>query len=315
MDLTFQIAQMSYRIRQRAYFDARTAEERSPTIDVAVALLKDCDAYYSTIPHYLLLDFTTPRSPSHRPKILLLHLYFYYTRCTITRDFLVQKVERDLCYLENRLPPISENWDTTFALSEDCVYSAHQSLRCIMAGLDLGLIGYSWLDLFFVFHSVLIICADFLARPREQQDSPKDVERKDIVGAILNHVRGLKRLGATYSTLSRIAMQFAIFTGVYHESPAGSEGAASQTHDLSPEPGSASAHGSVASNPVEPADYEEDWFASATTNLGLDFFDLNQVTAEVVAQPADTAYPTYVQPMVNPVDDWTDKTLRGLHNI
>jgi separase len=110
-------------------------------------------------------------------------------------------------------------------------------------------------------------------------------------------------------------MQFAIFTGVYHESPAGSEGATSLTHDLSPEPGSASAHGSVASNPVEPADYEEDWFASATTNLGLDFFDLNHVTAEVVAQPTDATYPTYVQPMVNPVDDWTDRTLRGMHNI
>ncbi|KAF1913799.1 fungal-specific transcription factor domain-containing protein [Ampelomyces quisqualis] len=316
MDLTFQIAQMSYKIRQRAYFDARTAEERSPTLDVAVTLLKECDAYHSTIPPELLLDSMTRRSPSHRPKILLLHLYFYYTRCTITRDFLVQKVERDLCYLENRLPPISENWDTTFALSEDCVYSAHQSLRCIMAGLDLGLIGYSWLDLFFVFHSVLIICADFLARPRAQQDSPKDVERKDIVCAILNHVRGMKRLGPTYSTLSRIAMQFAVFTSVYNEPPAaGSESAPSQTYETSPESGSASTHGSVTSNLVEPPDFEEDWFASATTNLGLDFFDLNRVTTEGATQSTDTTYPAYMQPMVTQTDDWTDRTLRGVHNI
>lgn len=317
MVVTFEVARMSYRMRQRAYFDSRTAEERSPTLPIAVSLLRECDEFHSKLPRYLMPDFSSPPPTAQRAKILLLHVYYYYTRCIVTRDFLIQKVERDISYMENRLPPISEDWDTTFTLSEDCVESAYQSIRCIMAGQDLGLIGYSYIDLFFVIHSVLIICADFLARPKEQQISPKDRERQDSARTVLDHVRGMKRLAPTYITLKRIAMQFAGMTGVYEE-PISSETLPSQTSGgMSPEQQSASGHDSIMSNVAETSDFEEDWFASATTNLGLDFFDLNQITgvAPTPGQPGEAAFPGYGQPMVNQVDDWTTRTLRGMHNI
>jgi proline utilization trans-activator len=319
MAMAFDLCQISYRIRQRAYFDSRTAEERSPTVSVAVELLRECDHFHSKLPRYLLPDFSSPASSPQRAKVLLLHVYYYYTRCIVTRDFLIQKVERDISYMENRLPPISEDWDTTFALSEDCVESAHQSIRCIMAGQDMGLIVYSYIDLFFVIHSVLILCADFLARPKEQQISAKDRERQDVVRAMLDHVRGLKRLAPTYIILKRIAMQFASMTGVYEE-PGGPDTLPSQgSGGTSPEQLSASGHDSIMSNVAETSDFEEDWFASATNNLGLDFFDLNQMpggASTPAGQAGDAAFPGYgAQPMVNQVDDWTTRTLRGMHNI
>jgi proline utilization trans-activator len=307
---TLEISQMSYRIRQRAYFDTITAEERSPTVHVAAGLLRECDEFYSRMPRCLLLDFSS-RPPAHqRANILLLHLYYYYTRCIVSRDFLIQKVERDISFLENRLPPISEDWDTTFALGENCVESAHQSIRCIMAGLDLGLIGYSWLDLFFVFHSVLIVCADFLARPTTQQDSHKDTKRKEMVCAMLDHVCGMKKLAPTYNILSRIAMQFAGLTGVYPERE-GSEGMSNQAHEQSPN--SMVGHESVMSSSAR-MDFEEDWFASATTNLGLDFCDLSQTTSAppIPGHHGDATYPVNIQPMISQVEDWTARSLRGI---
>jgi proline utilization trans-activator len=278
-----------------------------------VSLLRECDDFHSTLPQHLLPEFLPPPPPAQKAKVLLLHLYYYYTRCIVSRDFLIQKVERDISYLENKLPPISEDWDTTFTLSEDCVESAYQSIRCIMAGLVPGSIAYPWFDLFFVFHAVLIVCADFLARPRSQNDSPKDIERKKMVRAMLDHVRGMKKQAPTYSILSHIAMQFADITGVYEQS-GNPEGLPRQASDPSPEPRAASVHDSVMSSLVENSDFQEDWFASATANLGLDFFDLNGISG-VIPLHTDTAYPGYIEPMVNQVDDWTSRTLRGVHSL
>ncbi|KAH8702990.1 fungal-specific transcription factor domain-containing protein [Phaeosphaeriaceae sp. PMI808] len=296
MKCVFDVIQMSYRIRQRAYIDARTAEERSPTHETAVTLLRECDAYFLTIPRHLCVDFAPPL-PGQRARILLLHVYYYYTRCIVSRDFLIQKVERNISRLENRSSPIPNTWESTLALSEDCVESAHQSLRCIMAGADLGIMEYSWLDLFFVFHSVLIVCADFLARPRDHAHSRKDTERKATVGAMLAHVRSMKALAPTYFILGRIAMQFARMTGVYDESG----------HMLDPslELHAASADDSVTSDIVQISDVQEDCFASATSTLGLDFFDLNQNVGEG----------GYFNPGTSEPDDWTTATLKGVHTI
>jgi proline utilization trans-activator len=304
MGLALELHQMSYRIRQRAYFDARTAEELSPTLALATTLLQECDEYLLNIPRHLSLESASTVPPDQSARILLLHVYYYYTRSIVCRDFLIQKVERNIAHLENKQPPTFQNWDTTLALSEDCVESAHESLRCIMAGSNLGMIGHSWLDLFFVFHSVMIVCADFLARSGEEQDSPKDVERKEMVQVMLDHIRGMRKLAPTYSILGRIAIQFASITGVYND-PDG------QAHNSPLEPED------DASPNIGISDVQEDWFASATTNLGLDFFDLYQ-PADAVSIPtqlADPAYPAYFEPSASVDDDWTEGTLRGIHTI
>ncbi|CAO2657486.1 Nn.00g036120.m01.CDS01 [Neocucurbitaria sp. VM-36] len=302
------VIQLSYTIRQRAYFDRSTAQERSPTITVAESLLRECDGFYATIPTHFSLEFS-PVPPEQRPTILGLHFYYFYMRCIVSRDFLVRKVEKNICQLEDKLPPYSEDWGKIFALSEDCVESAHQSIKCIMASAPLGMIGYSWLDLFFVFHSVFIVCADFLARPKTQLDTPKDTERKLIVREMLDHVRGMRELAPTYKTLNQIAIQFASITGVVDDSS--TSHVSSAPYDPVVEPSPSMGGSGTTERLLKISDVQEDWFATATTMLGFDFSDLTQATgAGLIPTHADLAtYPGgyYMDPNSNEAVDWTPR--------
>lgn len=245
-----------------------------------------------------------------------MYIYYFYTRCIVSRDFLIKKVESNIAYLEEKDVPASEELSRTVALSEDCVESAHQSLRCIVAGADMGIIGYSWLDLFFVFHSVLIVCADFLARPKGYQDTAKDVERKEVVRAMLNHVRGMK-LASTYKTLGRIAMQFASITGVVVEQGPPENIMSGQGGDQIDEQEAALGRDETAEILAEISDVREDWFANATSSLGLDFFELHESQGALPLQEGQPTYPEMygAQTSNSEVDDWTAQTLRGMHTL
>ena len=307
MATELELTRMSYRIRQCAYFDRVTKEERSPSLDTATLLLQQCAAFFATIPESLTLDFS-PVSPDQRGRILLLHIYYYYTRCIVSRDFLCQKVERNLCYLEAKPPPLNEDWHRTLLMSEDCVDSAHQMLNCILAGAHLGMIGYSWLDLFFVSYSILIVCADFLARPQQQVDSAKDGKRKEVVCAALAFMRGVTKQAPTCTMVTQMAEQFAAITGVANDelyatqpSPPGENGAMHDTGEIS--------------------DIHEDFFANATMDLGLDFCDLAQAARsvppclpETLGQKGEQAY-GYLEthPVAGgEVTDWTSRGLRTM---
>lgn len=312
MEYGSEILRLSYTIRQRAYFDGTTAGERSPTLDVAERLLRECDEFFATIPPHFALNFS-PMSPDQRARLILLHIYYLYVRCIVSRDFLVRKVERRICLMENVLPPFSEDWTRTFALSDDCVESAHQSIRCIMAGAHLGIIGNSWLDLFFVFHSVLIVCADFLARPKKQPDSPKDTERKAMVRAMLNHVRGMRELAPTYKILSQIAMQFASITGVADDSI--TSHAVNTPRDPSTEHGPSKSNEGPGDQAVDVSEVQEDWFENATTNLGIDFFDLTQASGVAIPpQMGPSMYPGgyYLDPNAHKAADWAARGMPAM---
>lgn len=307
-----ELMKLSYSVRQRAYFDEHTAEERTPTLDIAEALLRECDEFSAKIPPELSLDFA-PVPPEQRARILLLHIYFLHTRCVVSRDFLIQRVERRILALEDKSAPDPQDWERILALSEDCIESAHRAIQCIMAGAHLGMIGYSWLDLFFVFHAVLVVCADFLARPKDQRDSAKDIERKEMVRLMLNNVRGLKQLASTYKILGQIAIQFASITGVTQE-PAILHRPATQSNESSLEQQSMTGGHETTQTLADMAVAHDYWLARTTTDLGLDFFDLQ----DTHAMPDPASYPGYfmdpsVSPNTSEVDEWTTRTLRGMH--
>lgn len=309
MTYTFEIIRMSYTIRQRAYFDSNTAAERTPSLATAESLLQECNSFFATIPPNLSLDNLPTLPPEQKAWILLLHIYYFYTRCIASRDFLIQKVEGNIAYLEEQPLPYSEDLSRRLTLSEDCVESAHRSIQCIIEGAHLGIIGYSWLDLFFVFHSILIVCADFLARPRNQQDSAKDVERKEMVRVMLNHIRGMK-LAATNNILSEIAKQFASITGVAEEHGS-AQNTPGQAVDASLEHQTTQGPYETSQILVEISDIQEDWFANATSSLGLDFFDLKEGSAN----PSTYSDLYAAEPGTNEVDDWPARTLKGMHSL
>lgn len=314
MSLCFDLVRLSYSVRQRAYFDQTSAEERSPTPAVAKALLRELDTFIASVPPNMSLD-CYPLTTEHKSMVLLLHIYYYHTRCMITRDFLVQKIESNICFLENEMFPGSEDWRSTLALAEDCVQSVHKSLQCIRGGIELGIIGYSWLDFFYVFHSIMIVCADFLARPKEQTDTSKDQERKATVRSVLDQIRDMQSLAPTYRTLSRIALQFAKITEVADDrrSPTPTD----TPHDPSLEPVAPAASDAGVEHVMQLADLGEDWFTNATADLGLDFFDLGHVANPVpyVMPDPPLGSDQTADSTNNEVEDWTAKTLKGLHTL
>lgn len=315
MTYSLEFTRMSYTIRQRAYFDSNTAEEKTPSLAMAESLIHECNSFSAKLPVSLSLNYLPTIPPDQKVRILLLHVYIFYTRCIISRDFLIQKVERDIASLEEKALPHSEDLSRMLVLSEDCVESAHQSIRCIMEGAPLGMIGYSWLDLFFVFHSILIVCADFLARPKNQKDTVKDIERKEMVRVMLNHIREMK-LAATYTILSKIAIQFANITGVTEEqdlprtsSPPGVE------TDLEHEAVLGCDETSQTLGKI--SDIRDDWFTNATSSVDLDFLDTSEVPDTLSLHADPSTYPELygTQPNTSEVDDWTAQTLRGMHTL
>ena len=213
------------------------------------------------------------------------HVYYFYIRCIVTRNYLIQKVERNIRSLENSencCPGDDPEHLQAAALSEDCIVSAFKSLQCLNIISDLGFLnGVSWLDVFFVFHAVLIVCADFLARPKEQVDSHEDIRRKDSVRTILRSTGAIK-LAPTYNILSQIAFQFASITGATDEPYASQHfnrtGTTTESSVPPPTPQTPSFTGDgmpkgliEVSNPA----HDHDWYQNEAANIPWwDFFDL-----------------------------------------
>lgn len=312
MDVGYKLCRMSYSIRQRAYFHDSSSGERSPTLAVAMSLLRECDEFSASIPTYMALDFPSTAPLNEKARVIVLHIYYYYTRCVVSRDFLLQKVQSNIRFMEDRTLPTSDDWQTTLMMSEHCVESAHRSLQCASTGFEFSKSGYFRLDLFFVFHCLLLVCADFLARPKDQLDSPKDIERKNTVRAILEQTRTMP-LGPTYTFLNRIVLQFASITGVIDDNVKVS----SPLQARSESPRETQAQYKLdAWNLGDDVTWMENWFAGITSHFGIDFFDGGQSTDVGQMSNANPSYPGYQsESRSDEVEDWTDKTLKGMHTL
>lgn len=144
----------------------------------------------------------------------------------------------------------------------------------------------------------------------------KDVERKEMVRVMLNHIRGMK-MAATYKILSKIAVQFAAITGVTEDqgpTPMYTGQAGGSRLD---EKHAALGQDETAQTLVEISDIQEDWFANATSSLGLDFFELQEGPDSLPLHAEASTYPELYgqQPTAGEVDDWTARTLRGMHSL
>ena len=180
-----ELMKLSYQIMREAH---PTTLTQTPSVELTNKLLRQLDEWYSTVPVQCRVDSSFPKG-GERPS-LLVHLVYLYTRCVITRGFVVQKVEEDILRFEDKPSSESAQLVAVAALREDCLNSALETLQHLSETTELGqLQDHLCLRIFHLFHAVLIICVDFLARPRHQKDSPKDIERKIAVRESLRSTR------------------------------------------------------------------------------------------------------------------------------
>ncbi|KAF2022162.1 hypothetical protein BU24DRAFT_39004 [Aaosphaeria arxii CBS 175.79] len=317
IEKSIEAARLSYSIRRRAYFVDGSPEERTPPIPLVRKLLQELEDWYKTIPDHLQVGAKS--IPSHRRGALLLHTYYFYIRSLVTRNFLVQKAEYNISLLEGKSPQVTADHKDILALGEDCIDSAARSLKSLNMLADLKLLnGVSWLDVFYVFHAVLIVCADFLGRPKDQKDTPEDIDRKTSVRTILASTRVIK-LAPTYNILSQFAFQFAYITGAT-EAPYTSFQAAGEREILSPVPpmtpfvGPFTGHG-LLKTLVETSEEPNDWYQNESANVLWDWFNLASTGEALDVDSFTEAFPPNPQDGggfgASTIEDWAARPPPG----
>jgi hypothetical protein len=179
------LCKLSYDVLIRAYRHNGPGKSHTPSVQQAKALLKELDEWDNTLPAYFRSDGSLPSG--QKKGVLLLQAYYMYTRCIVTRDYVVRKVEKRLsCFETKQYPQISEEASEALALAEDCLDSAYRSLQYISSAFELELLDdVMHMHIMYVFHATLVICADFLARSKDEPDSRIDSDRKATVCRIL----------------------------------------------------------------------------------------------------------------------------------
>ncbi|KAF2110420.1 hypothetical protein BDV96DRAFT_691201 [Lophiotrema nucula] len=174
--------------------------------------------------------------------------------------------------------------------------------------------GVAWIDVFYVFHAVLIVCTDFLVRPKDRHDSPEDTLRKTAVRTIL-HPTAVIDLAPTYNILSQFAIQFAGITGVSDEPYTTYHTPSQSSNLLSPSPIPTTFQGSV----VEKSNQATEWYENESANaVPWDFLALYTSNENLGLRAYPDCYSGGLigsEPSASEVDDWTARTLKGMHSI
>lgn len=186
-------------------------------------VLRSLDTWFANLPPHLRPELKS-LLPAHQRAILLLHVRYQYTKTVATRPYLLLKANNDISMLSGRGPQHYDQENEARILSEACCASAHETLKCLLTLGTAALInGTSWLDVYFAYHAILVICLDFLARSRDIPDSVEDLARKASVVRMCQYIRQT-RLASTYHILGQVAVQFARIVGVLDHPFAGEEG-------------------------------------------------------------------------------------------
>lgn len=218
-------------------------------------LLQELNAWKSRLPQHL-----TPNSPNwhymtplHRRAVLMMHVYCSYLESLVTRPYLLcranRDIERQLQAGTTMLTAVSPKID---ALAHACRSSAKVSLDHLHQLSMFGQIeGVSWIDFYYVYHGFMVLCLEFLGRPRDAVDSAEDVAHKERLASMVELCRRAK-MAPTYKILARVAADLALIVGVEVEDASERQEAAADVKPIPsappPQPYSAS---SVANQPCE----------------------------------------------------------------
>ncbi|CAI6337752.1 unnamed protein product [Periconia digitata] len=209
----YRLTRLSNEVRTTAYPVGETRRECSSSD--ARRLLRQLDAWYASLPPHLQLESTLPMT--HKRIVLLIIFNFLYMKCIVTRPFLIRKLENHIARWENPRD-ISEMTKDELALSDICIECAYTSLECLTAPESGLLDGPQCCDLSQVFHAVLILSLDFLARPKDHPDSLEDKRRKEMVEGILRTTPQI-HIRSHHVMMGQIAFQFANIVGIIDDPP------------------------------------------------------------------------------------------------
>jgi hypothetical protein len=306
------------------------AESLSYLLSSAKELLEALDTWYSGLPNHLLPVTASLVSKQSRA-VLLLHVCHLYAKVLVTKPLLLQRVNMELGSLERREATLPNLPQEAISLSRECVEAAEKSLGYLKMLFEAGLLdGVSWIDVYYIYHSVFILCLDILVRPVNSVESREDIQRKALIKSSMEITR-LTRLAPTFRILAQVASQFASSVGALDEPNSSAEGDSTPN---SQEPPSgrmqlASLIQQPPSQDVQPVTFNT-WYEANFTGLPWNCFDMgaydtvifndvqnDYMNDNLLAPPlANNLGPGPFRPegggfpAIQQVDDWAVRALR-----
>lgn len=246
-------------------------------INSAKEYLEELDSWYNKLPKHLLPDNLALPAKQSRA-VLLLHVCYLYAKVLATRPILVHRVTLELESLERREPALAHMPQEILNLSRTCVQSAETSLNYLKIMYDANMLdGVSWIDVYYIYHSVFILCIDILVRPAESVPSRDELQQKAVIKSAMEITRRT-RLAPTLRILAQVASQFASIVGALDE-PNGTR----TPNEVPPEPQGQMQAGQMSmAPPINQPNMQDmqpviagNWFEAQFTGLPWDAFDMD----------------------------------------
>ncbi|KAF7906396.1 hypothetical protein EAF00_000675 [Botryotinia globosa] len=186
-------------------------DDEKHRITQAVGLLKDLVDWRDRLPSHLRLGLHGI-SRAHSRAIYLLHLQFHLVQSLVTRPYAVRKAMLQVARKKGMHVRANHLGEKEHELSYQCGLSSKEALKLIHQLITLNQFnGVTWIDPYYVYHSVAVIALEFLAK--DGPDNDEDISRRKAVFDIRNAMDNI-RLCPVFAMLTQVSFQFAQIVGI-----------------------------------------------------------------------------------------------------
>lgn len=245
MECLLTLMRMLGRVRQSAYSSPEDGSQ-VPPVSRTQKLLVELKSWHSGLPAHLRPGWRS-MIPQQRRAVLLLHIYYQYMIMLVTRPYLLNSatqlsgdtgIERPWTFAPRSggrkisESPTTDNGESV-SMKQVCLESAERTLTCCRVLAEGEMLDtVSWLDVYYIYHCVFVLCLDLLAcDTRETSQAADQDRRREAVRSIFAVLRRM-HLAPTFRILMRVARQFASIVGAVDET-ATADGVAGATAEPS----------------------------------------------------------------------------------
>ena len=182
--------------------------------------LHQLDTWHSNLPPNLDIDWNAKGS-NHYRACHLLRLSYYLAKQVLTRSYLLQRLENVLNSREGNKDQDNAHETIGAEFSRVCLASAVSSISIIRRLWSSNqLEGVAWLDLYYAYHSAIVLLVDRLTANQvgqrlPQGDDPTEsqalLERREALTAVLTTMREIRKC-KTMQLLTGLTLQLAEMT-------------------------------------------------------------------------------------------------------
>ncbi|ESZ98425.1 hypothetical protein SBOR_1206 [Sclerotinia borealis F-4128] len=180
-------------------------------VRIANQLLTELDSWHGSLPPNLRLEYPTS-SPTHVRAVHLLHLQFHLIQSLVVRPFILRKVAVQLSrnVKKHVLSPSLDKLELELSYkgglySKQAIMLAHKLITSNLFN------GVTWVDSYYIYHSVIVIALDFLAK--DEPDTEEDTARRKAVFEIKDAMDNV-RLCPLFVILTQVGFQLAEIVGI-----------------------------------------------------------------------------------------------------